>query len=93
MFNFKQKNKQKLKIEPTLRGFYAFNMERAGDALIFVESQLHCHKFLYIPGGDPFFMTKEDFEQSIKRGVLSYVEQLPEDIFNESLVLACPPKQ
>lgn len=85
--------KEKLKIQPTPRGFYLFNLERAGDGLIFVENSLNCYKFLYVPGADEFFMTHEDYEKSIKRGILSFVEQLPEEIYQESLQLACPKKQ
>ena len=82
--------KKKLVIEPAPRGFYVFNFERAGDGLIFVEKNYNCYKFLYIPGADAFYLSKEDFEKSIKRGVLSFVEQLPEDVYEESLLLACP---
>lgn len=85
------KKKPKLtEYQPTDRGFYAFNVERAGDFLIYVESSEHSHKFLYVPGASPFHMTFEDFTNSIKKGVLSFVEQLPEDIFKESLELSCP---
>lgn len=85
--------KEKLKIEPTPRGFYLFNFERAGDGLIFVENSLKCYKFLYVPGADEFFMSHEDYEKSIKRGILSFVEQLPVDIYEESLQLSCPNKK
>lgn len=84
------RTKTKIKIEPTPRGFYVFNLERAGDGLIFVERNLNCYKFLYIPGADFFYLSEEDFQKSIKRGVLAFVEQLPEEIYNESLMLACP---
>jgi hypothetical protein len=86
------RKKEKVKIEPTPRGFYLFNLERAGDGLIFVENSLNCYKFLYIPGADEFFMAHEDYEKSIKRGVLSFVEQLPVDIYEESISLSCPKK-
>jgi hypothetical protein len=86
------KNK-KIKIEPSPRGFYLFNVERAGDGLIFVENSLNCYKFLYVPGAEEFFMSHEDFDKSVKRGILSFVEQLPEEIYQESLLLACPKKQ
>jgi hypothetical protein len=85
--------KQKLNHQPIPRGFYAFNLERAGDFLIFVEAQANHYKFLYVPGADPFYLTIEDFTESIKRGVLSFVEELPEDVYQESLLLSCPSKK
>lgn len=87
-----RKLKQGVKYNPVERGFYAFNVERAGDFLIFVESSEDYHKFLYIPGADQFYLTKEDFHNSIKTGVISFVEQLPTNIYEESLTLSCPPK-
>lgn len=90
MFGFKKKKKKS--VHPLPRGFYAFNLERAGDALIFVEQQEKHYKFLYIPGADSFFLSIEDFNGSIERGVLSFVEQLPEEIYNESLLLSYPPE-
>ena len=84
------KKKANLHFEPISRGFYAFNVERAGDFLIFVETNKNNHKFLYIPGADLFYLSFEDFTKSIQRGVLSFVEQLPEDIYQESLSLSCP---
>lgn len=88
---FRQKQ-QKKEAVPTERGFYAFNVERAGDFVLYVETMYKCHKFIYLPGGDPFFMSIEDFDKAIKRGVLSFVEQLPEEIYQESLLLSCPTK-
>ena len=85
--------KKELKLaeyQPTDRGFYAFNVERAGDFLIYIESSENSHRFLYVPGANPFYMTFEDFTNSVKKGVLSFVEQLPEDVFKESLELSCP---
>lgn len=87
-----QKLKQGLKYCPVPRGFYAFNVERAGDFLIFVESLKDCYKFLYVPGADPFYLSIEDFHNALNSGVLSLVEQLPEDIYEESLLLSCPQK-
>ena len=86
------KLKQGFDFKPLDRGFYAWNMERAGDFLIFVESSEDYYKFLYIPGADPFYLTKEDFHTCMKTGIVSLVEQLPKDIYEESLVLSCPPK-
>jgi hypothetical protein len=81
---------ENVNLQPTERGFYAFNEERAGDFLIYVESMKDCYKFLYVPGAHEFFLSLTDFTESIKRGVLSFVEQLPEEVYNESLSLSCP---
>ncbi len=67
---------------------FAFTTERAGDFLLFVESQKDCYKFLYLPGASDFYLTFEDYTEAIKRGVLDFVDQLPEDIFQESLLLS-----
>jgi len=80
--------KSDLNYQPIERGFYAWTIERAGDFLLFVESQKDCYKFLYMPGANEFYLTFEDFTKSMKRGILDFVEQLPEDIFEESLELA-----
>ncbi len=90
---FAKKEKPKLNYQPTPRGFYAWNVERAGDFLIYVESLKDCYKFLYIPGATEFYLTVEDFSKALKANVLTLVEQLPEEIYKESLELSCPDKQ
>jgi hypothetical protein len=84
------KKKTKLHLKPIPRGFYAFNIERAVDFLIYVEMENTSYKFLYVPGADPFYLSFQDFTESIQKGVLSFVEQLPEDIYKESILLSCP---
>jgi hypothetical protein len=86
---FKSK-KESLFHKPVPRGFYAFNAQRAGDFLLFVEMFSECYKFVYLPGGDLFYLSFEDFTKAIKTNLLSFVEQLPEDIYEESLSLSCP---
>jgi hypothetical protein len=78
--------------KPLSRGFYAFNAIRAGDFLLYVESDKYSHQFVYLPGGHSFYLTKEDFSVAIDTGVLSLVEQLPDDIYEESLMLSSPTK-
>ncbi len=75
-------------MQPLDRSLIAFTTERAGDFLLFVEVQKNCYKFLYLPGASEFYLTFEDYTESIKRGVLEFVEQIPEDIFQESLQLS-----
>lgn len=79
-----------LNYQPVLRGFYAWNIERAGDFLIYVESLKNCYKFLYVPGATEFYLSCEDFSKALQNNVLSFVEQLPEEIYQESLELSCP---
>lgn len=76
------------KIKPLSRGFYAFNEQRAGDFLIFVDELEGYLRFIYIPGGSDFYMSNEDFLESIVTGKITLVEQLPEEIFNESINLS-----
>lgn len=86
------KKSTNLTLKPVPRGFYAFNVERAGDFLIYVEMTSECYKFLYVPGAEPFFLSYKDFDESMKSGILSFVEQLPEEVYQESLLLSCPSK-
>jgi hypothetical protein len=83
-----------MKNTPIERGFYSFDKLRAGDFLIFVGKRKHDYEFLYIPGPDPFYLSNEDFDKAIETGVLSFVEQLPKDIFKETINFSLPsPKQ
>lgn len=81
---FKSKKLQK----PKERGFYAWNKLRAGDFLIFLESINKHHEFLYIPGGDFFRLSEQDFDKLISTNHLSIVEQLPKNVFEETLCWA-----
>lgn len=84
------KKSNNLNLKPIPRGFYAFNVERAGDFLIYVEMTSNCYKFIYVPGAELFFLSLDDFTNSINNGILTFVEQLPEDVYQESLMLSCP---
>ncbi len=79
--------------KPTKRGFYAFNSLRAGDFLIFIEEREHHYDFLYIPGGDFFHLTFDEFNKCIENQILTLVETLPENIFDETLTFALSNKQ
>ena len=74
--------------QPPPRAIYAYTRIRAGDFLVFVEDMKDCYRFLYLPGANPFYLTLEDFATYIKDGTLEFVEQLPDEIFNESLALS-----
>jgi hypothetical protein len=82
--------KTRTNLKPIPRGFYAFNVERAGDFLIFIEMVSDSYKFLYVPGAEPFYLSIKDFTESIQKGILTFVEQLPEDVYKESISLSCP---
>lgn len=84
----KKKDISKTNLQPLERAMYAFLKDRCGDFLLFVESQKDCHKFLYLPGADPFYLTFEDYSTAIEQNTLEFVDQLPEDIFQESLELS-----
>jgi len=83
-----KKKKTDLNLKPRPRSIFAWNSLRAGDFIIFKESYEHYYEFVYIPGGDLFRLTTEDFAKSVKSGMLEFVEQLPEDIYKESLELS-----
>lgn len=77
------------------RGLYAWNKVYAGSFLLYVESLKDCHRFLFLPGPSDFYLTFEDFNQCIENNTIEFVEELPEEIFKESLEiysLSCPPK-
>ena len=85
---FKKKKEESTNLQPPPRSIFAWNSLRAGDFIIFKEAHKDHYEFIYIPGGSPFNLTIEDFTKSIKSNMLSFVEQLPEDIYEESLKLA-----
>jgi hypothetical protein len=70
---------------PLTRGFYSFDKLRAGDFILYVKSANKAHEFIYFPGGDFFYLTFEDFSKSIDTNIITFVEQLPEDIFDETI--------
>jgi len=82
------KKKKDLYYQPKDKSLYAFTKERCGDFLLFVEAQKDCYKFLYLPGADPFYLTFEDYTKLSKNGTLDFVDQLPDDVFQESLKLS-----
>jgi hypothetical protein len=87
------KNKQtELNYQPIPRGIYAWTQLRAGDFIVYVESLKECHKFITLPGPCELFLTFEDFTKSVKAGALELVEQLPNEIYQETILLSCPPK-
>lgn len=83
-----KKKKTNLNLQPPPRAIFAWNSLRAGDFIIFKESHNDFYEFIYVPGGDLFHLTIEDFTKSVKTGMLEFVEQLPQDIYNESLELS-----
>ena len=88
------KTKPILDVEPKNKGMYAWNAIHAGSFLLYVESLKDCHKFLFLPGPSEYYLTFNDFTKCIKSNTLEFVEQLPNDIFEETIKisLACPPR-
>jgi hypothetical protein len=82
------KKKEDLHYQPKDKSLYAYTKERCGDFLLFVEAQKDCYKFLYLPGADPFYLTFEDYTKLVKSNSLEFVDELPDDIFKESLELS-----
>ncbi len=72
---------------------YAWTSVYAGSFLLYVESLKDCHKFIFLPGPSEFYLTFEDFNKSLTTNVLEFVEQLPDEIYNETIEfsLSSPP--
>ncbi len=69
---------------------YAWNAVHAGSFLLYIESLINCHKFVFLPGPSEYFLTLEDFEMALKKGILEFVDVLPDEIYKETLELSCP---
>ena len=87
----KEKTKP-LQYQPPPRSIYAWTQIRAGDFIVYVESLQDCYKFILLPGPSEMYLTFEDFTKSIKMGILEFVEQLPLDVYEETISLSCPQK-
>lgn len=64
---------------------YMWTALRAGDAILYVDSSKDCHNFIYFPHSHMFHLSFEDFDKAIKQGILEFSEQVPEDIFKETV--------
>lgn len=83
------------KKDPIKRGMYAWNKVYAGSFLLYVSTLKDCYKFLFLPGPSEFFLTKEDFIRCMENNTIEFVEELPKDIYQETLSiyeLTCPNK-
>ena len=92
LFVFKKNKQTNLNYQPVLKGLYAWNAIHAGSFLLYVEALKDCHKFLFLPGPSDYYLTIEDFSKCIKTNTLEFVEELPNNIFQEAVdfSLACP---
>lgn len=84
----KQKQKKLSKFHPPERSIFAYNFINAGDFIVYVQTLKDCYEFIILPGPSTIYITLEDFENALKNNVLSFVEQLPEDVYKETLELA-----
>lgn len=84
------KKQKSTSLQPTSRGMYAWTSLHAGSFLLYVESLKDCHKFIFLPGPSEFFLTFENFNECVKSKVLEFVEQLPEDIYEETVEFSLP---
>jgi hypothetical protein len=82
--------KELLHKNPVPKGMYAWNAVHAGSFLLYTESLINCHKFVFLPGPSDYFLTLEDFEAAVKKGILEFVDVLPDEIYKETLELSCP---
>jgi hypothetical protein len=41
-----------------------------------------------LPGPSPYYLTFEDFTNCVNKGILEFVERLPQEIFDESVKLS-----
>jgi hypothetical protein len=86
---FKIHKKNKKHKRPKERTLYAFNKTRPGDFILTAQTFKDYTEFMYLPGGNPFCITNETFEELINNDELTLVEQLPVEIFEESFKYFC----
>ena len=84
-----KKFKKQIVVLPVERGLYAFNCARPGDFILLAQCFENHYEFMYFPGASSFSLTKENFSELHQNNELSFVEQLPEEIFEESFKLFC----
>lgn len=82
---FKKKKPNNLNYLPIAKGLYAWTVLHAGSFLLYVESMEDYYKFLFLPGPSEYFITTEDFTKYIKSNSLEFVEELPDEIFSETV--------
>lgn len=85
--------KKPLPEAPVPKGLYAWNSIHAGSFLLFVAATADYYKFIFLPGPSDYFLTCQDFAKGVESNVLEFVDTLPEDIYQETLSLSCPPKE
>jgi hypothetical protein len=83
---------KKKTIEPHLKGLYAWNSIHAGSFLLYVKTLKDCYQFIFLPGPSEYYLTFEDFETSVRTNILEFVEQLPQEVYDETVLLSlsCP---
>lgn len=74
--------------KPKKREIYAFTRERAGDFLLYVDREGDYYRFVYLPGGHFFNLSISDFEALIQNTTLDPFEQVPKEVFDETLNFA-----
>lgn len=82
------KNKKTSIKKPIPKGFYAWTSLHAGSFLLFVEELKDCYKFIFLPGPSYMYLAFNTFDTCITNGVLEFVEPLPDDIYNETVLIA-----
>lgn len=67
--------------KPTQRGVYAFTKHRRGDFLLFIKEDSEVLEFMQLPDRYQICLTKEEFNKGLNTGLLDFVEQIPEEVF------------
>jgi hypothetical protein len=66
---------------PQLRGMYAFTKLRRGDFILFIKEESEVLEFMQLPDRYQICLTKEEFSEGVQTGLLDFVEQVPEEVF------------
>lgn len=71
--------------QPAERGIYMFNAQHAGSSLVYVQTHKDYHEFIFLPGPSKFLIAFQEFTKAIKTKVLELAEDLPDEIYNETI--------
>lgn len=67
--------------KPQPRGMYAFTKHRRGDFILFIKEESEVLEFMQLPDRYQVCLTKEEFTEGLQSGLLDFVEQVPEEVF------------
>jgi hypothetical protein len=67
-----------------VRNLYAFTKHRRGDFILLLDMDQDVCTFMQLPDRYKIFLTKKEVEEGITTGLLDFVENIPEDVFEVS---------